>query len=51
MKKCPKCKSSSKKRMSRKNFSKFIYNSKAYACDNCNNRYLYIPILNYSISI
>lgn len=51
MKKCPKCKSTSNHRMKRKGISKYIFSLKGYGCDHCNNRYIYIPILNLSISV
>tara|TARA_B100000795_G_scaffold181133_1_gene137235 strand:+ start:176 stop:325 length:150 start_codon:yes stop_codon:yes gene_type:complete len=49
MKKCPKCKSVSRTRMKRVGVSKYIFSAKAYACGNCNNRYVYLPLLNLSI--
>ena len=51
MKKCPKCKSTSRRRMKRESISKYIYSLKGYDCKGCNNRYIYIPIFNLSISV
>jgi hypothetical protein len=51
MKKCPNCKSPSRHRMKRVGISKHIYSLKAYGCDLCNTRYVYIPFLNLSTSI
>jgi hypothetical protein len=49
MKKCPKCKSPSRHRMKRTGISKYILGIKAYNCDHCNTRYIYIPFLNLGI--
>ena len=51
MKNCPKCKSTSRHRMKRAGISKYICSLKAYGCDRCNTRYIYLPILNLSTSI
>ena len=51
MKKCPKCKSTLRRRMKREGISKYIYSLKGYDCKRCNARYIYIPVFNLSISI
>ena len=51
MKKCPKCKSTSRRRMKKEGILKYISSFKAYDCKGCNNRYIYIPVFNLSISI
>ena len=51
MKKCPKCKSTSRRRMKREGISKYIYSIKGYDCKRCNTGYIYIPVFNLSISI
>ena len=43
--KCPKCSSTAKYRMKRKGWLKYIVNSKAYSCDNCNKRYTVVKLL------
>ena len=51
MKKCPKCKSSSKVRMRRKGVLRLINGSRAYSCDDCNTYYAWFPIVNSTIRV
>lgn len=49
MKACPKCKSTSRYRMKRDWYIKLIPGTHSYACDKCNTRYTWFPIINRSI--
>lgn len=51
MKACPKCKSTSRKRMRRKYYIKLIPGTKSYSCDYCNKYYTWLPFFNISICI
>ena len=51
MKKCQKCKSTSRRPVEREGILKYISGLKAYECKRCNNRYIYISVFNLSISI
>ena len=51
MKKCPKCKSTSRRPVKRERILKYISGLKAYECKMCNAGYIYISVFNLSISI